>query len=860
MRAQELRRAWSDFWVERGHRVYPSAGLIPHHRRAPLFTNAGMNQFLPYILGEEPPPDPPRATSIQKCVRVKGKHDDIEEVGRSPWHLSFFEMMGNFSLGDYFKEGAIPFAWELCTEVYGLDPERIWVTVHDTDDEAEAIWHEVVGVSLERIQRLGEDNFWEMGETGPCGPCSELFYDKGDAFGAAGGPAHGAPARYPEFWNLVFMQYDRQADGTLADLPMKVIDTGAGLERNLVLLQDTASVWDTDELRALIDAAARATGKRYGDDPEVDVTLRVLADHGRTMTFLVDDGVFPSNEDRGYVLRRIIRRAVRKAYQLGVEQPVAPQLATATAEVMQEAYPELTRHLDAITNVVAREEERFRQTLKAGTAQLEEELARSGDTVSGEAAFKLHDTYGFPIDLTREIAGERGVTVDLAGFESAMEQQRRRAKDARKVMTPEEADLDTFREVLDQFGPTDFTGYREYESPGRVVRVIALDGGLDVVLDRTPFYAESGGQVGDTGLIRTESGVLEVLDTTLALPGLHRHRARLVEGEVHEGQDAVSAIHTDRREAIRRNHTGTHLLHAALREVLGGHVKQQGSLVGPDYLRFDFSHHEPVRVEEIDVITGMVNADVLANDPVRAFETTKQQADQMGALAFFGDKYGEYVRVVEAGNRSVELCGGTHVGALGMIGTIRVTTEQSIGANLRRIFALTGTGTLDQVRREREILDRAAELLRATPEEVPETIERLLQRQRDLESEMKALQTASARGDAGGLISAAVEGKVVARKDGMPPDQLKALAQAVLDGGVETVVLIGSPDGKSVALVARAQPGVSPGAPELVGPAAKVVGGGGGGSDPTQAVAGGRDVGKIDDALDDVRKRLGLSG
>ncbi|MEY2569461.1 MAG: alanyl-tRNA synthetase [Actinomycetota bacterium] len=859
MDAKGLRAAFTGFFAERGHTILPSSGLIPHHPRAPLFTNAGMNQFLPVILGEESPPDPPRATSVQKCVRVKGKHDDIEEVGRSPWHLSFFEMLGNFSFGDYFKETAIPFAWELSTEVLGYDGDRIWPTVHTSDDDAFAIWRDVIGVPAERIQRMGDDNFWEMGETGPCGPCSELYYDMGESWGAAGGPETASP-RYLEFWNLVFMQYDRQAGGALADLPMKVIDTGAGLERNLCILQGAQSVFDTDELARLVQAAARATGKTYGADERVDVTMRILADHGRTATFLVNDGVFPSNEDRGYVLRRIMRRAVRLAYQLGVDRMVLPEMVAATADVMGEDYPELRRNQEFITGIAAREEERFRQTLRAGVTRLEDELERSGGTVSGAAAFLLHDTYGFPIDLTREMAAERGVDVDLAGFEAAMGEQRQKARDARKAGGAGDDRSEQYRDLIEQFGITEFTGYQEYESKARVLAVLTgADGAVEVFLDRTPFYAEGGGQVGDTGTISTDTGMLRVLDTTAAVPGLHRHVARVEEGEVEAGQEALASVDGDRRDAIRRNHTGTHLLHWALREVLGHHVKQQGSLVAPDRLRFDFSHYEPVKPDEMARVEDLVNARVLANEPVRAYETSKSNAEQLGAIAFFGDKYGEFVRVVEAGNASRELCGGTHVGALGMIGPVKVVSEGSIGSNLRRIEAVTGTGSLDRIRDEERLLERAADLLKARPDEVPEAIARIIDRQKALDDELKAVQAKAATGDADALAADAVDGKVVARKDGLPQDGLRQLAQAVRDKGVDTVVIVGSPDGERVALVGLTVKDASPTAPDLIGPAAKIVGGGGGGKDPTQAVAGGRDASKIDEALASVRAALGLA-
>ena len=861
MDANRVRTTFTGFFVDRGHTLMASSGLIPHHPRAPLFTNAGMNQFLPYIVGEEPPPNPPRATSVQKCVRVKGKHDDIDEVGRSPWHLSFFEMLGNFSLGDYFKEGAIPYAWELATEVFGIDGDRVWVSVHTSDDDAEQIWRDVVGFPAERIQRMDEDNFWEMGETGPCGPCSELYFDMGPEFGGEGGPAHGGD-RYLEFWNLVFMQYDQQADGTFADLPMKVIDTGAGLERNAVILQGVKSVFETDELSALVEHAGAVTGRRRGVDDEVDVALRILADHARTMSFLVNDGVYPSNEDRGYVLRRLIRRAVRRAFQLGVDKLVTPPLVEAAAEVMGDAYPELARNRDFIAGVVTREEERFRQTLKAGTSMLEEELAKGEKTLAGAAAFRLHDTFGFPIELTREIAAERGVEVDFQGFHAAMEDQRRRAREARKAGDEDGANAGSYRELIEQFGATEFTGYQEYESKGRILSVLPVgEGRVEVFLERTPFYAEAGGQVGDTGMIRTDTGAVRVIDTTHAVPGLHRHLGEVVEGEVTAGQEALASIDAERREAIRRNHTGTHLLHWALREVLGDHVKQQGSLVAPDRLRFDFSHHGPVTPEEMAAIEDLANARVLANEPVRAYETSKSHAEQLGAIAFFGDKYGDYVRVVEAGTRSMELCGGTHVGALGMIGPIKVVSEGSIGSNMRRLEALTGEGALARFREEERLIERTAEMLRATPDELADAVARLIERERELNQQLKTLRSQAARGDAASFAAGAVDGVVVARKDDLAPDQLRELAVAVRDQpGVKAVVLIGSPDGQRVALVGAFAKDGAWAAGDVVAPAATTVGGGGGkGKDPTLAVAGGKDVTKIDEALTQVREQLGIA-
>ncbi|HEV3353020.1 MAG TPA: alanine--tRNA ligase [Acidimicrobiales bacterium] len=859
MDANELRSIFIDFFVERGHTLVPSSGLIPHHPLAPLFTNAGMNQFLPYLLGEETPPYP-RATSVQKCVRVRGKHDDIELIGRTTRHLTFFEMLGQWSFGDYFKQGAIEFAWELVTERLGLDGDRVWATVHETDDEAARIWEQEIGLPPERIQRMGADNFWEMGDTGPCGPCSELYYDRGPAYGADGGPAQGGEERYVEFWNLVFMQYDRAADGTLTELPKRNIDTGAGLERMLAVINDVDSVFDTDVLRTIVTAAERMSGRRYGDDAETDVKLRILADHARTVTFLVNDGVFPSNEDRGYVLRRILRRAVLRAFQLGVERPALPPLVEAVVELMDTAYPDLARNKDFVVGVVAREEEKFRQTLKSGSAILDEELARvtaDNPVLRGDVAFRLHDTFGFPLELTREIAAERGVQLDEEGFEAAMADQRYRARSARAGAETDGETTEAYRELLEQFGPTEFVGYADYEAKGRILAAT----GDELILDRTPFYAESGGQVGDTGEISTDTGVFKVTDTTYAIPGqLIRHTGRVTEGEVTAGEEALARIDAGRREAIRRNHTGTHLLHWALREVLGPHVKQQGSLVAPDRLRFDFSHYQPVTHEELAQVEALANARVLANEPVRAYETSKDEAEKTGAIAFFGDKYGDVVRVVEAGTRSVELCGGTHVGALGMIGPIKIVSEGSIAANMRRIEALTGEGSLEHFREDEDLLERTATMLRIRPDELPERIERLLEERRHLDDELKALRRAAAGDAAQDLAAAAVEGVVVARRDGTTRDELKDLAVAVRDRpDIKAVVLGGVPEGGGVALVAAVTKDSGLDAPALIADAARTVGGGGGGKKSDIAVAGGRDASKLDEALDQARKAAGLT-
>src|SRR3954451_17193211 len=742
--ADQLRDTFVDFFARRAHTVVPSASLIPHDPTV-LFTVAGMVPFKPYFVGDEVP-SYKRAVSSQKCARAGGKHNDLDDVGRTKRHLVFFEMLGNFSFGDYFKKEIIPWSWELTTETFGLDGDRLWITVHDSDDEAEAIWHEQVGVPMNRIQRLGDkDNFWQMGDTGPCGPCSEIHIDRGPAFGPDGGPI-GDPDgdRFMEFWNLVFMQYNQAPDGSRTLLPKPSIDTGLGLERMLCLLQNVDSVWETDLMQPLIDQACSLTGRSYepGNYEDRDTfAMRVLAEHARSSTMLVSDGVFPSNEGRGYVLRRIIRRAVRHAYLLGTEKLVMPGLVETAIDVMGNAYPDVVKNRDFIVGVLTKEEERFRQTLKTGLSILEDELANGVTVLGGTTTFTLHDTYGFPLELTEEIAGERGVSVDREGFDIDMAQQRRRAKEGRKTAAADEDRADAYRELAEQFGSTEFLGYVENESDGRVLAVLpGADDTVEVFLDRTPFYAESGGQVGDTGTITTETGTAEVLDTTYALPGLRRHSARIVNGSIPPGQVAHAAIDVERRDAIRRNHTGTHVLHHALRTVLGPHVKQAGSLVGPDRLRFDFSHYSALTDDEITKIEEIANREVLDNSPARAFETTKEEAAALGAIAFFGDKYGDIVRVLEAGN-TVELCGGTHVRATGDIGTIKIVGESSIGSNLRRIEAVTGLDSGALLQRDEHLLADAARLVGVPAPDLLDGLQRKLDEIKTLNDEIKALRS-----------------------------------------------------------------------------------------------------------------------
>ena len=865
MDANGLRAAFTRFFADRGHVIVPSASLIPHDPSV-LFTIAGMVPFKPYFLGEEPAPWP-RATSIQKCFRTA----DIELIGTDTYHCTFFEMLGNFSFGDYFKPDAIPMAWELLTEVFGLDGDRLWITVHDSDDEAEQIWIDKVGVPPERIQRMGDDdNFWAMGDTGPCGPDSEIFFDKGEAYGHDGGPKHGGSDRFVEIWNLVFMQFNRDAGGVLTDLPRKNIDTGAGLERILPVLQGHDSIFDTDLFLPIIDTASSILGTAYGTDERTDVALRVLADHGRAFSMLVADGVLPANEGRGYVLRRVVRRAVLAARRLGVEKPIGPPLVQAATEVLGDAYPELRAQHDLIDNVIAREEAGFDRTLRAGLGRLEEAIATGTKVLPGDVAFTLHDTHGFPVELTEELARDAGVEVDRAGFDVAMAEQRERARAAAK--SARAGDEAAYRALLDQEGATPFVGrgLGNYEVPARVVAVLermdgdatdaeAEDGDertVEIVLDRTPFYAEGGGQIGDTGTIVTESGIADIFDTQLALPGLIVHKARL-DGELVAGQDALATIDVTRREAIRRNHTATHLLHAALRTVLGDHVRQQGSLVGPDYLRFDFSHHAQPSPADLEEVFRLANEAVLTDVPVETVETTREEAERMGAIAFFGDKYGSSVRVVQAGPTSLEFCGGTHVDSLGQIGTITLLSEGSIGSNTRRLFALTGRASIQRAIEREKLVRSASDALRTEPDELLAAITRLSERQREAEKELAALRQQSSEAEAKTLAAQAGEGGVVvARRDKVEGKELQSLAEAVLrQEGVRAVVLGGSSDASKVSIAVAT--GGTPDAVELVKTLGPIVGGGGGGRPGSpSALAGGKDPERLDEALAEARRLL----
>ena len=864
MDSNQIRTAFTSFFEEKGHVVRPSASLIPNDPTL-LLTNAGMVPFKPYFLGEESPPQK-RATTVQKVVRTI----DIDIIGTTKRHLSFFEMPGNFSFGDYFKDDAIAWSYEFVTERLGLDPDRLWYTVFETDDEAADIWSGIVPV--ERIQRRDEkENFWQMGVPGPCGPSSEIFYDKGPEFGEGGGPAIGDEDRFVEVWNLVFMQnIQDEPYHVIGDLPAKSIDTGMGLERMAAVLQDVPSVFEIDTISHVRDAASSYTGLTYGEEEMHDVSLRILADHGRAVTFLIADGVVPSNDGRGYVLRRILRRAVRHAWQFGGEGLVFPSLVDATVEVMGDWYTEIVERREFINQVVIREEERFRRTLESGHQLLDAELARDDATaLSGAAVFKLHDTFGFPVELTREIAAERGVEVDTQGFESEMAEQRRRARAAWKG-GDEVAAQEVYRSVLDVTGITEFVGYETDTADGLVLAMVA-DGetveraeegrNVELFLSRTPFYGESGGQIGDTGLIETETGSAVVLDTKHALQGLHGHRIRVQSGYLTVGQTATATIDIPRREAIRKSHTGTHVLHWALRDVLGDHASQAGSLVEPGRLRFDFSHFTQVAPQELAEVEARANEKLIDNERVKTTVTTKKEAEQMGALAFFGDKYGDTVRVVQVGGFSTEFCGGTHTHTSAQVGPLLVTSESSIGSNLRRVEALTGLAAYQQLVEVRAGLDRVGRLLKVAGPEVPARVEGLLERIDTLEGELEGLRS-QRRGElavelAGQAAKVGESSLLVASAPDLDPGSLRQLALGVRDRlGSPAVVVAGSSlagKGSLVAVVTKDLVGAGVSAAEIISEAATELGGGGS-RDPELAQAGGPHGDRLDDALEQARE------
>lgn len=853
----QIRSDFLEFFKGKGHTIVPSAPLVPGNDPTLLFTNSGMVQFKDVFLGAEKR-SYVRAADVQRCLRAGGKHNDLDQVGYTARHHTFFEMLGNWSFGDYFKKDAIAWAWELLTQVWKLPAERLLVTVYQTDDEAYELWRDMVGVPEERIVRIGDnkgapfasDNFWQMADTGPCGPCTEIFYDHGDHI--AGGPP-GSPDedgdRFIEIWNLVFMQFDRQPDGTLVPLPAPCVDTGMGLERLAAILQHVHTNYEIDLFQALIRKASELTGTADLENK----SLRVIADHIRACSFLIVDGVLPSNEGRGYVLRRIIRRALRHGWMLGVRQPFFSKLVPTLVEQMGEAYPELPAAVDTVTRALQAEEERFAETLDAGMKIFEDVAGKaSNGVIPGVDAFRLYDTYGFPLDLTQDIARERDLTVDIAGFDAAMEQQRETARAAGKfgggVTLP--------AELVATLSPTLFLGYDRLQADGLSVLALLKDGrpvqsadagdSVIVITNQTPFYAESGGQVGDTGVLAGNGVRLAVEDTQKFAGQFHGHVGTLSEGGLKVGDVLSGQVDGERRSATILNHSATHLLHAALREVLGTHVQQKGSLVAPDRLRFDFSHFQPISAEELAVIERKVNQQVRANNAAEVHTMAMQEALDFGAMALFGEKYGEHVRVLKMGDYSTELCGGTHVNRTGDIGLFKITSEGGVSAGVRRIEAVTGQGALDYVDAEEARLAEAAELLGGSAADVVEKIRALGQRQKQLERELEAVKAKVAAGATADLSGQAVEVAGVkvlaARLEGFDAKALRdAMDRLKQQLGDAVIVLAGAQDGKA-ALVAGVN-GSAMGkvkAGELLSHIAGQIGGKGGGR-PDLAQGGGED-------------------
>ena len=855
MKARELRSAFTTFFEKRGHEVVPSASLIPHDDTI-LFTNAGMVPFKNYFLGIENPPYR-RATTVQKCVRAGGKHNDLDEVGRTSRHLTFFEMMGNFSFGDYFKEEAIPLAWEFFTDVLQLDPERLWVTVHHTDEEAAQIWEQKVGVPPDRIQRLGEDNWWRMADTGPNGPCSEIFWDKGEKYGPPGGPENPASdERYIEIWNLVFMQFDQQSDGEQIPLPRPSIDTGAGLERVLSVMQNVDAVWELDEFQTLLEAAEAITGVAKDSGSSTLVSLQILVDHARSSSFLISDGVIPSNEDRGYVLRRIVRRAVRHAYLLGVEKPIMSELADAVITLMDDAYPDLSENRNLIKDSLQREEEGFRRTLSAGMKILEGHLSEvnENESLSGEVAFQLHDTYGFPMELTQEIAAERKIAIDLEQFNDAMALQRERGKADLSLKGNSTITDSVLQKAVEKLPATTFKGYIEHETTSKV---LYLDNDF-VVLDKTPFYAEAGGQVGDTGAITNENGTLVIGNTTAMPSGHYLHTIEQINGAIKTGDVVTAMIDSKRRLEIQRHHTGTHLLHWALRTVLGDHVKQQGSWVGPERLRFDFSHFASLTKEEIEQIEDLVNKEVFSGSSVEIVETTMKDAKELGALAFFGDKYGDDVRVLKAGEHSVELCGGTHVHNLSDIGPIKILSEGSIGSNIRRIEAISGTGTIGLIRSQQNLIEEASTNLGVPSSSLIEGVAKKNREIEELMLELGGLRTSVLKNSLGTLLDQAQDGIIAEQIDGVGRNDMRDLIGSLCGSeGIKAVILGVALDSGGVALAAGVPPGSKLDASELIAESTKLIKGGGG-KGKEFAMAGGKDSAALEKAIHLARQKAEL--
>ncbi|EIC6098411.1 alanine--tRNA ligase [Salmonella enterica subsp. enterica serovar Litchfield] len=862
----EIRQAFLDFFHSKGHQVVASSSLVPNNDPTLLFTNAGMNQFKDVFLGLDKR-NYSRATTSQRCVRAGGKHNDLENVGYTARHHTFFEMLGNFSFGDYFKHDAIQFAWELLTgeNWFALPKERLWVTVYETDDEAYEIWEKEVGIPRERIIRIGDnkgapyasDNFWQMGDTGPCGPCTEIFYDHGDHIwgGPPGSPEEGGD-RYIEIWNIVFMQFNRQADGTMEPLPKPSVDTGMGLERIAAVLQHVNSNYDIDLFRTLIEAVAKVTGATDLGNK----SLRVIADHIRSCAFLVADGVLPSNENRGYVLRRIIRRAVRHGNMLGAKETFFYKLVGPLIEVMGSAGEELKRQQAQVEQVLKTEEEQFARTLERGLALLDEELAKlQGDTLDGETAFRLYDTYGFPVDLTADVCRERNIKVDEAGFEAAMEEQRRRAREASGFGAD-------YNAMIRVDSASEFKGYDHLELNGKVTALFvdgkaveAINAGQEavVVLDQTPFYAESGGQVGDKGELKG-AGFTFAVDDTQKYGQAIGHLGKLSAGALKVGDAVQADVDEARRARIRLNHSATHLMHAALRQVLGTHVAQKGSLVSDKVLRFDFSHNEAMKPSEIRQVEDLVNAQIRRNLPIETNIMDLDAARAKGAMALFGEKYDERVRVLSMGDFSTELCGGTHASRTGDIGLFRIISESGTAAGIRRIEAVTGEGAMATVHAQSDRLNDIAHLLKGDSQNLGDKVRAVLERTRQLEKELQQLKDQAAAQESANLSSKAVDLNgvklLVSELAGIEPKMLRTMVDDLKNQLGSTVIVLATVVEGKVSLIAGVSKDVTDRvkAGELIGMVAQQVGGKGGGR-PDMAQAGGTDAAALPAALASVQ-------
>ena len=862
---QELRQAFIRYFEQRGHQAVPSSALIPQADPTLLFTNAGMNQFKRVFLGEETRAYK-RAVTVQKCLRAGGKHNDLENVGYTRRHHTFFEMLGNFSFGDYFKEDAIQFGWEFLTQTVGLAKDRMWVTIFRDDDEADQLWKKV-GVPASRIVRCDEkDNFWQMGDTGPCGPCSELHYDRGPSVPGDDRP-NGAGDRVIEIWNLVFMQFNRDAAGTLHPLPKPSIDTGMGLERLAAVAQGVYSNYDSDVFTPLLSAVATRAGVRYGEQETTDRSMRVVADHLRAITFLMADGVLPSNEGRGYVLRRILRRAARHGRLLGIIEPFLYELTSAVVNQMGEAYSEVRAAAATIAEATRGEEERFIATLDQGLPILNDMIARAraaGQKVLGGAdVFKLYDTYGFPIDLIGEACREQGMTLDEAGFDQAIEEQRNRARKTGGF--EQETARPAVAELTGRFGATKFIGYDRLESESlvqailkgdRLVKEAAEGDEVEVVLDVTPFYAEGGGQVGDRGVLAGHEGQVEIKETTRPVPTLILHKGTVTKGRIREGEALHLTVNAATRQDAQRNHTATHLVHAALRDMLGPHVKQYGSLVGPNRLRFDFAHFRPLSSRDIDDIETTVNGEIRKNEQVRTEVMSIQDAVAKGALAFFGDKYGEQVRVVTVESFSKELCGGTHCRHTGDIGLFRIVSETGVAAGVRRLEAQTGSGALVHMKKLETDIRELSDLLKVGQSELVARTRKVITQLKDKERELEELKLKMASGSAVESTAKTIAGIQVhvQRTDGLDVNGMRALADQLRDKLKSGVVALGAAtgDGKVSLLVVVTKDLISKlKAGDLIKEMAVEVGGTGGGR-PEMAQAGGKDPAKLDAALEKV--------